>query len=284
MSEHIKIQRQEAVTSTYTHLNLAQKAVRGFDSTSSASPQSHDIRKISLHPQAKSTLNQPGDFYEQAEIQSLPLVQRKLDTLIQREPEDDKSKFDINLAPPKVGVTLDQFKLTADTSTAKLGDQLGNFGVGLGYNYSGNIFADAKYRDFSTQLGINPASGNLSLGGSYNQFNFGANYNLNGGLGVNLGYGSPLLPMPDTLSQTVIDGEKGLRGIGSGLPGAMDNPLDFYRAQSENITKATNAGSMLGDIASQQNSQNNFGVGFSATSNPAEQEKIRIMLGLQGTF
>ncbi|MBW4671331.1 MAG: hypothetical protein KME60_28895 [Cyanomargarita calcarea GSE-NOS-MK-12-04C] len=285
MSDRIKIQRQEAVTSTYTHPNLAQKTARGFGLPSSASPQSHDISKISLYPQAKPTINQPEDFYEQAEIQPLPLVQRKLDPLIQREPEDDKQpSVDVDLLPPKVKASLGQFNLTADTGTAKLGYQPGNFDVGLGYNYGGNIFADAKYRDFSTQLGVNPASGDLSLGGSYNQFNFGAKYNPNGSFGVNLGYGSPLLPMPDTLSQTVIGAEKGLRGIGYGLPGAMDNPLGFSRAQSGNITKVTDAGKMLGGIASQQDSKSPFGVGFSATSNPAEKEKIKIMLGVQGNF
>ncbi|NJR16902.1 MAG: porin family protein [Calothrix sp. CSU_2_0] len=264
---------------------MYKKLYGSFGSPSSASPQSHDISKISLHHPAKPTINQPEDFYEQAEIQPLPLVQRKLDTLIQREPEDDKQPHvDVDLLPPKVKASLGQFNLTADTGTAKLGYQPGNFGVGLGYNYGGNIFADAKSGDFSAQLDVNPASGNLSLGGSYNQFNFGANYNQNGSFGVNLGYGIPLLPMPDTLSQTVIGGEKGLRGIGSGLPGAMDNPLDFYRAQSDNITKATDAGKMLGDIASQQDSKSQFGAGFSLTSNPEAQEQFRAMLLMQGKF
>lgn len=285
MSELKKIQRQKAATSSNTHPNLVQKTVRGFGSPSSASPQSHDISKISLRTQAKATINQSEDFYQQTEIQPLRLVQQKLDTLIQREPEDGKQpNVDVDLVPPKVNASLGQFNLTADTGTAKLGYQPGNFGVGLGYNYGGNIFANAKYRDFSTQLGVNPASGNLSLGGSYNQFNFGANYNQNGSFGVNLGYGSPLLPMPDPLSKTVMDGEQALRGIGSGLPGAMDNPLDFYRAQSDNITKAKDAGKMLGGIASQQDSKNPFGAGFSLTSDPAAEERWKAMLIMQGQF
>lgn len=285
MSNHIKIQRQKAATSTYTQPNLAEKPMRGCDLPSSSLFPSHDFSKISLHPQAKLMLSQPKNFIQPAETQPLPLEERKLDKLIQREPEDDKKpQIDFNLLPPDMKASWGQFNLAADTGTTKLGYQAENFGVGLGYNYGENIFADAKYREFSTQLGVNPTSGNLSLAGSYNQFNFGGNFNPNGGFGFNLGYGSPLLPMPYTLGQTMIDGEKGLHGIGSGLPEAIYNPLDFYRAQKDNVSKVTNAGSMLGDIASQQNSKNNFGLGFSATYNPTDEEKFRAMLTMQGKF
>lgn len=72
--------------------------------------------------------------------------------------------------------------------------------------------------------------------------------------------------------------------LGSGLPKAMDNPLDFYRAQSDNITKVTDSGKMLGGIASQQDSKSPFGAGFSLTSNPEAQEKFRAMMVMQGEF
>lgn len=71
MSDRIKIQRKKATISTYTQPSLAQKSTQGFGLSSSspsqsiASPQSHDISRISLRPQAKLTVSQPGDKYEQ---------------------------------------------------------------------------------------------------------------------------------------------------------------------------------------------------------------------------
>lgn len=71
MSDRTKIQQKKAVTFTYSQPTLAQKSIPGFGwssfspSQSIASPQSHDISRISLRPQAKLTVGQPGDIYEQ---------------------------------------------------------------------------------------------------------------------------------------------------------------------------------------------------------------------------
>ncbi|MBW4671333.1 MAG: DUF4157 domain-containing protein [Cyanomargarita calcarea GSE-NOS-MK-12-04C] len=71
MGDRTKIQQKKAVTSTYSQPTLAQKSIQGFDlssfspSQSIASSPSHDISKISLRPQAKLTVGQPGDIYEQ---------------------------------------------------------------------------------------------------------------------------------------------------------------------------------------------------------------------------
>jgi hypothetical protein len=62
MSDRTKIQQKKAVTSTYSQPTLAQKSTQGFGlssfspSQSIASPQSHDISRISLRPQAKLTV------------------------------------------------------------------------------------------------------------------------------------------------------------------------------------------------------------------------------------
>jgi hypothetical protein len=200
---------------------------------------SHDPgpRPVPSLLQAKLTVGTPNDVYEQEadrvadQVMSMPEpasqlpVQRKLDPLIQSEPKPEESeepKVDFNALPPEFKASWGQFNFSADTGTAKLGYQPGKLNLGLGYNYGDNIFADAKYKNFSTQFGLNPSSGDFSVGGSYkyNNLNFGANYNTNGNFGASLGYGNPLLPMPHSLSKTVVGGEKGLHGIVDGLPGA----------------------------------------------------------------
>ncbi|MBF2064572.1 MAG: DUF4157 domain-containing protein [Calothrix sp. C42_A2020_038] len=71
LRDRTKIQQKKAVTSTYSQPSLAQKSTQGFGlssfspSQSIASSQSHDISRISLRPQAKLTVGQPGDIYEQ---------------------------------------------------------------------------------------------------------------------------------------------------------------------------------------------------------------------------
>jgi Domain of unknown function (DUF4157)/Annexin len=66
-----KIQQKRSVISTYSQPNLAQKSIQGFGLSSSSTSQSiasfpsHDISRISLRPQAKLTVGQPGDIYEQ---------------------------------------------------------------------------------------------------------------------------------------------------------------------------------------------------------------------------
>lgn len=71
MGDRTKIQQKKAVTSTYSQPTLAQKSIQGFglssfsSSQSIALPQNHDISRISLRPQAKLTVSQPGDIYEQ---------------------------------------------------------------------------------------------------------------------------------------------------------------------------------------------------------------------------
>jgi hypothetical protein len=100
MSDRIKIQRQKAATSTYTQPNLAQNASPGFGLPSSTSSQSHDISKISLRPQAKLTVSQPGNIYfgagetpENNDLMphELTHVVQQTDSvpLIQRQPDSD---------------------------------------------------------------------------------------------------------------------------------------------------------------------------------------------------
>lgn len=80
MRERLKIQLQKTTTTTYTQPNLAQKKQDfsiGAAQPQIATEQGHDISRISLRPQAKLTVSQPGDVYEQ---EAPDLIQRVSDS------------------------------------------------------------------------------------------------------------------------------------------------------------------------------------------------------------
>ncbi|GAA6615171.1 hypothetical protein [Scytonema sp. NUACC26] len=71
MSDRFKVQRKKPASSDFTNLSLVTPVDRFnsllemISSQNIPVPQSHDISRISLRPQAKLTVSQPGDFYEQ---------------------------------------------------------------------------------------------------------------------------------------------------------------------------------------------------------------------------
>ncbi len=191
-------------------------------------------------------------------------------SLIQRDGngnEDDEWKF--SPLPPSLSGPLGPLHLSADTSQAALGYQSGDLGARLGYQYGGNIFATGRMGGLSSTLGVNPGTGALSLSGAYDRFRFGASADLGSStFGASLGYGSPLLPMPDRLRSTVLAGEAGARGTLGSLPGLPENPLGWYEAQQGNIGAATSAAGMLQGIAGQQGEGANFGAGLQLRYGP----------------
>ncbi|HBB35202.1 MAG TPA: hypothetical protein DDZ80_00175 [Cyanobacteria bacterium UBA8803] len=220
-------------------------------------------------------------------VQETPeaMIQAQAPESIQREDNENEGSgvnFDYNLLPPKMKLSLGQFNLGANTSSAQLGYGQGPWNAQLGYNYGSDIFAGGSYGDFSGKFGFNPGTEVFSLGGSYNQFNFGANAGLNGSVGLNLGYGSPLLPMPNQLGEKIYAGEAGLRGIVSGLPGALNDPMGFYRSQGDNIDSVKSTYGLLSQIAGQQNSGQNFGAGLNMSY--GSDTGFYLGAGLQGRF
>ncbi len=119
MSDRLKVQRKKPASSDFTNLSLVAPT-RGFNSqpetVSSQNiplPQSHDISRISLRPQAKLTVSQPGDCYEQEadkvaqQVMSMgePALSQKSiqrETIAQEEEEDLQMKPLSHLMTPVV--------------------------------------------------------------------------------------------------------------------------------------------------------------------------------------
>ncbi|NJL63727.1 MAG: DUF4157 domain-containing protein [Methylacidiphilales bacterium] len=110
MSDRTKIQRKKAVTPTYTQPSLAQKSTQDFGLSSSSAFPSHNISRISLRPQTRLSISQPGDIYEQEAdavaqqvmMMTLPFAPEPIQTvgddslypkLLQRQAADNSSEI-----------------------------------------------------------------------------------------------------------------------------------------------------------------------------------------------
>jgi Domain of unknown function (DUF4157) len=193
---------------------------------------------------------------------------------------EEPNPFHLSLLPPEMRLRLGPVGLSADTSSANL--QLGSDrrGFDAGYAYGGDISAGLHYDGFRANLGVNPGSGALSLGGSYRDFNFGANADIGARTGgFSLGYGAPLPPNLADFSATMQRGGEGLTNLVPALPGALSDPLGFYGAQSGNISAVTSAASTAAGLT--RPSGPTFGANLSGNFSPEEQ---RVMLNIGGYF
>ena len=176
--------------------------------------------------------------------------------------KESKPDIDVKLLPPEVQATFWKFKLKADTGSAKLSFKSGKLGANLGYKYGGGLSGGLGYKGFSAGAAYTPGSTDFSLNAGYKKgpFSAGAAYSpltqdlslkgsykmgkFSAGLGVNpmagsgslsLGYGAPLLPMPHTLYDPMNNAGNAITGMAGGLPGAMDDPMAYYKSQEGNI-------------------------------------------------
>ena len=199
------------------------------------------------------------------------------------EQEGSSTDIDFSLLPPSVRFTFWRMMIQADTSSAGVSYSQGDLTAGLGYQYSGNIVGNFQFGDFRSNIGVNPTSGALSLGGSYGGFSLSGSADVGGSsYSLGLSYGAPMMPSYSSLSDSIYGAEAGIRGIGAGLPTAMDDPMGFYDSQSDNIDAVMQAYSLLNRVQSQQATGIQFGAGLRLSYNPVD--RMFLMLSVQGQF
>jgi hypothetical protein len=206
--------------------------------------------------------------------------------VIQRDnDEDEEEGFDVSLLPPEFSYRSGPFGVSADTSAARLSLFSGEGEASLGYEYGGDIFYGLDLGDFRTRFGVNPQTGvgSMSLGGSHGGFRYGLSGSTAGRFGLSLGYGAPLLPMPDVLGQQAGAAWQGALEVGGAVPEFVSDPMAAYEAYREQIGAMGAFGSSLGRIYGQQGEGGlPFGAGLTVSSSP--EERLRVMLGLQASF
>ena len=204
--------------------------------------------------------------------------------VIQRD-EDEQQGFDYNLIPPSLAYRNGPFGMSADTSAAQLSYFSDEGRTNLGYQYGGDLFYGADLGGFRSRFGVNPQSGvgSMSFGGSHGGFNYGLRGNTAGSLGLSLGYGSSLLPMPQMLGQQAGAAWQGVGSVLGAAPDFASDPMAAYSANSEAIDAIGGFGSSLGQIYGQQNVGGlPFGAGLSLSYNP--RQRWVLGAGVQGSF
>jgi hypothetical protein len=193
--------------------------------------------------------------------------------------EDNKTGFDIDysLLPPSLQLRLWILSLDANTSRVRLSHDFGNIAAGLNFNYPKGISADISARGFKGSFGVNfidnfgfdQSNVNLSLGGSYRGFNASATGNFGQrSFGLNLGYGSRLLPFPSQLSSIFNSGAQGFGNVVGDISSAPNNPLAWYGLHSDDISTITTAIKTGKQIHDQQTSSQRFGAGLRLSYSP----------------
>ncbi len=179
---------------------------------------------------------------------------------------DNSFDFDFSLLPTSLKFTLGNWMLQANTGRTELQFSQNLLRYSLGYNYGGSIFAGINRPGFSTRLGVDPTSGETSLSMRYGQFRLGGSYNPDStSFGLNFGYGSPLLPMPGALSQSIYGGWAGASSILGSL-GSMQDPISFYQSHRSDIREVMGAVRALQPMFGAQHS--GFGAGLKFNYNP----------------
>lgn len=205
--------------------------------------------------------------------------------IIQRDEEEDQQGFNYNLLPPALSYRNGGFGMSADTSATQLSYFNNEGRANLGYQYGGDLFYGTDFNGFRSRLGVNPQSGvgSMSFGGSHEGFNFGVGGNTAGNFNLGVGYGAPLLPMPNILGQQAGAAWQGAYAMGGALPDFMSDPMAAYGANRENIGAMGAFGSSLGRIYGQQGEGGlPFGAGLSLSYNP--EQRWVFGAGVQGSF
>jgi len=214
-----------------------------------------------------------------------PVTSSSSDAVIQRDEEDEQQGFNYNLLPPSLAYRHGPFGMSADTSAAQLNYYSGEGRANLGYQYGGDIFYGANMGGFRSRLGVNPQTGvgSMSLGGSHAGFRYGLSGNTAGTFGLNLGYGAPLLPMPNVIGQQAGAAWQGASATGSAIPDFVSDPMAAYEANREHIGSMGTFGRSLGRLYGQQGEGGlPFGAGLSLSYNP--EQRWVIGAGVQGSF
>ena len=200
-----------------------------------------------------------------------PLFNTSEDMIQKDEQEGEDEGFDFNLIPPRLRYSLGDFSLLANTSRTQLNYDVGPGSVGLGYNYGNDIFARSDFGFLNAQLGYNPSANSVngSIGGTYDDFRYGlsGNYGFGtgrGNLGMNFGYGAPLLPMPNVFSEQAMAAGSALPGLIGAIPGAFSDPMGAYDANGDRIDAVSTFGSTAAKLykAQQAEDQQRFGLGL----------------------
>lgn len=230
----------------------------------------------------------PGAAAQRSTFFPAAPVQRSTEGVIQREEtaapspdaeEESNFDFDFEALPPSVRFSLGSWMLRADTGDAELSFTNNLMRYSLGYSYGSDISLGFRSPSDRASLLFNPHEGGMGFRYGHDRFNLGFNANpFASSVGLSLGYGNSLLPMPSALSESVYGGVGGLHNALGGIPG-MEDPFSYYSTHSDDID------AIMGTVRSLRGvhgAQSGFGAGLRMNYNPTT--GVLVHGGLQWLF
>jgi len=204
-------------------------------------------------------------------------------TIQREEDEEQENGFDYSILPPSLSYRYGPLSLSANTSTAQMGMDMFGGNLGLGYHYGDPHGFPAMWGDYRSRYGADASQGNAFMTGSYGNFHAGIGTNFQDSFNLGIGYGAPLLPMPNVLGAEANAAWPAAYGVAGAAPSFFQDPMGAYRSQEANIGALSDMGGTASDIYNQQQAGGmQFGIGAQLMYDPLTQ--YRFNFGMQGAF
>lgn len=232
-------------------------------------PESREGQRLLAH-ELTHTMQQGGD------VQGIQRDDKDGDKTYAPKPE-----FDFKFLPPDLQFKIFHLLLEADTSKVHIDYQTKTFMAGLSYQYGDALSFNLKYRDFTTKFGWTPGDNKFSLG--FNTGAFSAGLSATPGeskYGLGLHYGAPLLPYNFQMADTFNAGGRSFGNLVGGLPGAINDPIGYYKQYKPDIENVSKTVDLVKKITDEGKSKIRFGADFSLSYDPVNKVLVTAKVGL----
>ena len=193
----------------------------------------------------------------------------------------EKPEIDFKLLPPDFKLRFHHLVFEADTGKVQLDYQTRSLRAGLSYKYGDALTLGLKEGDTSASVGWTPGENKFSLGMSKGNFSgkFSAAPRENK-IGFGLHYGDKLLPTQDAMGKTFQAGGTSMGNLLTGLPGAMEDPLQYYSNHKADIGNVSETVDLVKQVTDSGKKKIRFGADFGLTWDPVSKVAVTVKLGV----
>ncbi len=204
---------------------------------------------------------------------------------VQREDKKDptyveKPDIDFQLLPPDLKFKFHHLVFEGDTGKVQLDYNTRGLRASLSYKYGDALSLGLKKDGLSGSVGWTPGDNKFNLGLSKGAFSgtLSATPGQNK-FGLGLHYGDKLLPTQDAMSQTFQAGGNSLGNLITGVPGAFDDPYQFYKDHKDDIGNISDSVDKVKQITDYGKKKIRFGADFGLTWDPVSKVAVTFRLG-----
>ena len=193
---------------------------------------------------------------------------------------DEKPEIDFKILPPEFQLKINHLLFFANTSQVKLDSNTTNLKTSLAYKYGGELSFGMGMNGYSGKAGWVPGENQLRLGFAKGDFNtqFSATPERSK-YGIGIHYGDSLLPTQENMSRNFQKGGTAAGDLIRGTPGAMADPLTFYRDHKADIGDVSNSVDIIKKITESGKKKIQFGADLSVTYDPVNKVVVAGRVG-----